>query len=290
MLFFTLCHINQLPEAHILGHSIQLHHPNADFFIGLVDKKDRIPGNFKTNYPIIEISEVDIDALQEMSMKYTWHELLADSKPFFARYFLKKSDKVVYFDCTTLLYSQIDFIDKSLNNYHIIIIPQLLHAGTHPDEKQILNTGIFHSGFMAWKNSDEANAFLDWWGNNTANKGFIDLCKGMNADQLWLEHVPNFYDKVLIEKHEGLNLGAWNLPEREIDITKNKANSTDIISVNFKGMKYWPNYKKEIRKYPINQTIPFYGLADPENKKIGKQIAARIRKINSFIDKLIDLI
>ena len=290
MLFFTLCHINQLPEAHVLGDSIKLHHPDATFFIGLVDNKDRIPGNFKVNYPVIELTEINIDNLEEMAKKYTWSELLADVKPFFARYFLKQSDKVVYFDCTTLLCNPINFIEQSLDNSHIIIVPQLLHAGVHPDEKQILNTGIFHSGFMAWRKSDESDDFLDWWGNNTAMKGYIDLCKGMNADQLWLEHVPNFYKNVLIEKHEGLNIGVWNLPERLIDKSNNTANSQTLISLNFKGMKYWADYKQKIQQYPVSITSPLYGLPDPEDKKIGKQLARNIRKINSFIDKLIDLI
>lgn len=290
MLFFTLCHINQLPEAHVLGDSIKLHHADAQFFIGLVDKKDRIPGNFKASYPVIELGEINIGKLEEMAKKYTWSELLADVKPFFAKHFLQKSDKVVYFDCTTVLYNSVSFTEKNLNSYNIIIVPQLLHAGVHPDEKQILNTGIFHSGFMAWRKSDEASTFLDWWGNNTTNKGKVDLCKGMNADQLWLEHVPNLYENVLIEKHDGLNVGAWNLPERVIDETQNKVNSQPLISINFKGMKYWPDYKKALKKYPISQVVPSYGLPDPENKKFGKQIASYIRKINSFIDKLIDLI
>ena len=119
MLFFTLCHINQLPEAHVLGDSIKLYHADAQFFIGLVDKKDRIPGNFKASYPVIELSEINIGGLEEMIKKYTWSELLADVKPFFAKYFLQKAEKVVYFDCTTLLYNPVSFIEKNLNNYNI---------------------------------------------------------------------------------------------------------------------------------------------------------------------------
>lgn len=290
MLFFTLCHINQLPEAHVLGDSIKLHHPNADFRIGLVDKKDRIPGNFKSHYTVIDITEPKIEALDEMAKQYTLSELLANCKPFFAKYFLQQSDKLVYFDCTTVLYNPIDFIGNSLNTYNIIIVPQLLHAGVHPDEKQILNTGIFHSGFLALRNSEETSHFINWWGNNTAKKGHTDLCKGFNADQLWLEHVPNFYEGVLIEKNEGLNLGSWNLPERLIDKSNNTVNSKALISLNFKGMKYWPEYKKAISKYPIDETEAFFGLPDPKSKKTGKQIALNIRKINSFIDRLVDMI
>lgn len=290
MLFFTLCHINQLPEAQILGDSIKLHHTDAEFCIGLVDKKDRIPGNFKAKYPVVALSEIKIDYLQEMAGQYTRSELLANTKPFFAKHFLQQSTKLVYLDCTTLIYNKLDFVENSLNNYHIIVVPQLLHAGTHPDEKQTLNTGIFHSGCLALSQSEEASRFLDWWGNNTAKKGFIDLCKGLNADQLWLEHVPNLYNKVLIEKHEGLNVGIWNLPERIIDKSNNTVNGKKLVSVNFKGMRYWPDYKKALQQYPIKQTTALYGLPDPENKKFGKVFARNIRKINSFIDKLVDLI
>ena len=290
MLFFTLCHINQLPEAHVLGDSIKLLRPDADFCVGLVDKKNRIPSNFKSIYPVIDVNEIKIEFLEDMAKQYTRSELLANCKPFFARYFLQQSDKLVYFDCTSILYSPIDFIENSLDAYNIIIVPQLIHAGVHPDEKQILNTGIFHSGFLALRKSEEASRFVNWWGNNTAKKGHTNLCKGFNTDQLWLEHLPNLYDSVLIEKNEGLNIGTWNLPERLIDKVNNTVNSQPLISVNFKGMKYWPEYKKAISKYPISNTLAFYGLPDTENKKIGKQIARNIRKINSFIDKLVDML
>lgn len=290
MLFFTLCHINQLPEAHVLGDSIQLHHPNAIFFIGLIDKKDRIPGNFKVHYPVIEVSDLKITEFEAMAKQYNWDELSANCKPFFAKYFLEQSDKVVYFDCTSQLCSPVGFVNENLNSYNIIIVPQLLHAGVHPDEKQILNTGIFHSGFIALRKSEEAIHFLDWWQNNTAKKGYIDLCKGLNADQLWLEHVPNFYTNVLIEKHEGLNIGAWNLPERPMDNTQNTINSQPIISFNYKGMKYPAAYKKEFSKYPISKISPFYGVPNPKKATIGKRIAGNIRKLNSIFDKIIDLI
>lgn len=258
--------------------------------IGLTDKKDRIPGNFKSSYSVIDIDEINIAQLGEMADRYTWSELLANAKPFFARYLLQQSDKIVYFDCTTLLFNSVVFVENSLNMHNIIIVPQLLHAGVHPDEKQILNTGIFHSGFLALKKSVETLKFLDWWSDNTAHKGQTDLCKGFNADQLWLEHVPNFYEGVLIEKSEGLNIGAWNLPERTIDKANNTVNGHQLISINFKGMKYWPEYKSKIKQNAVQETQPYYGIPDPKDKKTGKQIARNIRKINSFIDKLVDMI
>ncbi|WP_337041106.1 hypothetical protein [Emticicia sp. 17c] len=290
MLFYTVCHINRLPEAIVLGNSIKAHHPESSYFIGLLDKKDRIADLSNIKYPLVEVDELGITDFEKMCQQYTWDELAANCKPFFARYFLQQSDKVVYLDCTSLVYSTFNFVEQQLIENNILLIPQLLHAGKHPDEKQILNTGIFHSGFFALKNTAESFRFLDWWANNTAQKGFTELCKGLNADQLWLEHVPALYDGVHILKHDGLNIGYWNLPERTIDASRSKANGQQIVSVNFKGMKYWPEYKRQISSYNLPVMAPIYGKPNPKVKKNAQLIANNIRKINSFIDKIIDQI
>ncbi len=222
MLIFTVCSVNQLANAFVLGDSIKTQHPDSQFIIGLIDKKSNIPTSINLPYRIIDISEIEIPEFEAMSKRYTYSELSANCKPFFAKHFLQKNDKIIYFDCSSYVYNSLDFIFQTLDNQDIIIIPQLIHAGVHPDEKQILNSGIYHSGFLALKQSEESKRFLNWWSNNTQNKGFRDLCKGLNADQLWLEHVPALFEKVHIEKHEGLNIGAWNLPEREIQEIDNQ--------------------------------------------------------------------
>ena len=288
MLIFTVCNITQLSEALVLGDSLKKNNPSYQYMIGLVDKKERINNRIELPYPIVEISEIDIPNFDYMCQQYNWDELVANCKPFFANHFLKISAKLIYFDCTSLIHNSIEFVDKNLDNHTIIIVPQLLHAGVHPDEKQILNTGIFHSGFFAIRKSEVANNFLDWWGNHTKNKGFVNLCKGMNADQLWLEHVPCLYDDVLIEKHDGLNVGIWNLPERTINKNENTVNNSPLITLNFKGMKYSGDYKIALNKYSFNTKIPFYGLPKHKDNKSKKYFTSNIRKVNSLIDKIID--
>jgi hypothetical protein len=295
MLIFTVCSINQLAHAFVLGNSIKSQHPNHAFFIGLVDKKSNIPAIINPPYPIVDISEIEISTFSQMAEKYTVDELTADCKPFFAKYFLQKNDKIIYFDCTSYIYHSLDFISQTLDNQNIIIVPQLLHAGIHPDEKQILNTGIFHSGFFALKQHEESKRFLNWWSNNTQNKGFRDLCKGLNADQLWLEHVPVLFEKVHIEKHEGLNVGIWNLPERKLQTIDNQhyINNQPLISANFKKMKYWKTYEILLNKYSyktIQKITPSFGLPNPIEKPRQKYIASKIRQVNNVFDWFIDRI
>jgi len=52
------------------------------------------------------------------------------------------------------------------------------------------------------------------------NECFFDSKRGMFAEQLWLNLVPIYFNKVDILRHEGCNVSYWNLHERflsEID-------------------------------------------------------------------------
>jgi hypothetical protein len=300
MLIFTVCSINQLAHAFVLGDSIKAQHPHTErrpyqYFIGLVDKKSNIPPSIKSPYPIVDIDDIEIPAFNQMAKRYTHDELTANCKPFFAKYFIQKHQQIIYFDCTSFVYHSLDFISQTLDNQDIIIVPQLIYASVHPDEKQILNTGIFHAGFFALKQSDETQRFLNWWSNNTQNKGFRDLCKGLNTDQLWLEHVPALFDKVHIEKHAGLNIGVWNLPERNIQTIDNQlfTHNQPLISVNFKGMKFWKTYQHKLQQYADKNTQkikPNFGIPNPIAKPTQKYIASKIRQINNIFDWILDRI
>lgn len=294
-IIFTVCSVNQLAKAFVLGDSIKAQNPDYQFFIGLIDKKNNIPSSIQSPYPIIDISEIEIPQFNQMAEKFTIDELTADCKPFFAKHFIKQFSKVLYLDCTSFVFNNLDFIFQNLDNQSIILVPQLLNVGVHPDEKQILNTGIYHSGVIAVKQSDETQRFLDWWSKNTQDKGFRDLCKGLNADQLWLEHVPAMFDNVLIEKHQGLNIGSWNLPERNIETSNNQyfIKKQPLITVNFKGIKYWSVYERSLKKYDyrsIERLNPNFGLPNPVEKHLQKKIARKIRQFNNIFDWIIDRI
>ena len=129
MLIFTVCTINQLANAFVLGDSVKNQHPNYDFFIGLVDKKENIPVTLHLPHPIVAIDEIEIAVFEAMCQVFTYSELSANCKPFFAQYFIQKSTKITYFDCTSLVYHSLDFISQTLDNQDIILVPQLLHAG-----------------------------------------------------------------------------------------------------------------------------------------------------------------
>lgn len=273
-----------------MGDSLKTHNPDYYFQIGLVDKQSNIPTNIQSPYPIIEVNSLNIKGFEEMSERFTHEELLADCKPFFAEYFLQKTEKLIFIDCTSVIFQSISFISDILNKSNIILTPQLLFANVHPDEKQILNSGIYHSGFFGLKKSEETFKFIKWWGDNTRSRGFKNMCKGLNSDQLWLEHVPAMYEGVHILKDAGVNIGYWNLPERNVNQLKS---ASKLYSINYRDGDFPTDYAEKLSKYSykkLSKIKPAFGIEDPNKPTIGKTIAQRIRSVNKLIDVIIDKI
>lgn len=289
-IIFTVCSINQLANAIVLGDSLKTHNPDFDFQIGLVDNQSNIPTHIHCPYSILEVNSLNIKGFEKMSECYTHAELLADCKPFFAEYFLQKCEDLVFIDCTSVIFQSISFVFEILDHSNIILTPQLLFANVHPDEKQILNSGIYHSGFIGFKKTEETFKFLKWWGENTRTKGFKNMCKGLNADQLWLEHVPAMYEGVHILKEAGVNIGYWNLPERNIPQLQS---ASKLYSINYRDRLFPAEYKEKLSKYSYKKLVkitPSYGIDDPNKPTIGKTIAQRIRSVNKLVDVVIDKI
>lgn len=283
----TISTIKDLAHAMVLGDSIQQNLSNVDFRIVLADNPQHIPSNFTFPHPIIPIDTFAPSECTELKDRYSKVEFLRNLKPIVLQYFLNQYDSVIYTDVQTVFYQSLASIEPILNRSNILLCPQLLHAGKHPNEKESLNTGIFHAGFIGLTKSEETGKFLDWWRQNCIQKGYIKLCDGLNAEQLWLEHVPAMFERVEILKNPGVNLGKWN--EKERNIEQLKANN-QIISVNYSGNKFPKSYEIQLNQYhhrKLKIIIPEYGIPEKKIKKT-EIIAKKIRNSNLFIDKIID--
>jgi len=283
MLVFTVCHPSQLSNAHVLGDSLLSSNPKTEFFIGLC-------GNVKidTKYKIIELPQL-IPNFNELTSKFDESELLSACKTFLFKYLIDNnySEKYIYFDCQSVILQSLDSIVAEFKTHNILITPQILHSSVHPDEKQILNSGIFHSGFIGVINSEESRKFVDWWHTNTFKKGYRDLCKGMNQDQLWLELAPTLFDGVKILKIDGLNIGKWNNLERVVN-QSTKVERKEVISYNFTHQKYPSEFDSQLTKYKKLNSPNQFGLPLPKENTLQKTIARPFRFIAEQIDVFFD--
>jgi len=206
---FTVCTAAQYPFAKLLGQGLSA---DVRFGIGLAK------GTIKAENVVLA-QDLGVPRFNQMQQRYDDAALVAACKPFFATYFLKQQDvqQVVYFDATTQLFGDLLPIINALKTADILLTPRLLRPMgrvDYGDEKLFLNTGMYDAGFLALQKSDNTLRFLEWWQNRLADRAFFDLCHGMNHDQLWLNLVPVYFDKVKIVKEEGWNVALHNLHER----------------------------------------------------------------------------
>ena len=227
---FTLCSNNYIPQAKLLIDSFLQHNHDYLFILGLVDeKKAGLNYSFGTNVKIVACSEVLPAAiLKHMSRQYKIVELNTAVKPFYFRYLFEnfvEAEHIIYLDPDIYVYHSFQYIENCLHESDIILTP---HASTpvpldgkKPDERSYLKYGIFNLGFLAVTRSENTDIFLRWLAERLYDYCYMEINLGMYVDQLWINHVPIYFNKVFITRHPGLNCAYWNLHERYFYFNKN---------------------------------------------------------------------
>jgi hypothetical protein len=220
---FTICSNNYLAQAKALGDSLIKHNPKYQLIIGLVDKlSENIDYSFFNPYEIIPIEELGIEGFDEMSNTYEITELNTAVKPFIFHFLFKRDtaiESIVYFDPDIFIYKPLDELENCLIENNIVLTPHFfttINDDFRLSEPDILNAGLYNLGFIAVKRSDETEKFLKWWMTKLKKQCLIDLKNGLFVDQLWINFVPLYFEKVYILKHLGYNVAYWNLHERQI--------------------------------------------------------------------------
>jgi hypothetical protein len=254
----TICSINYLAQAKSLGDSLLEHNPDYDFVIGLVDRLDQssISAEQLPPYPLIELHDIGIPNFENMCDRYNITELNTAVKPFYLKYLYDQFPEIEilhYFDPDILVFQALTEIEKGLENNSLFLTPHILSAfpdENTPQERNLLNTGMYNLGFLGTKRSETTTSFLTWWADRLFEHCYIDLANGMFVDQNWVNFAPIYYEDVFVSRHKGLNMAYWNLHERSLNTDGESYvvnNEFPLIFFHFSG--YDPNYPTQISKY-----------------------------------------
>ncbi len=220
---YTCCSNNYLAQAKILGDSLIKHNPNYSFVICLVDKlSSHIDYSFFAPHTIIPIENIGIQEFNELAEKYNIIELNTAVKASCCKYLLNYNSEiecVFYFDPDIKIFNSLITLEKEFDLNDILLTPHTLKPipldGLEPQESVFLNYGIYNLGFIGVKNgSEHVNKMLDWWEERKFKNGYIDVANGIFVDQLYMNHVPLFFEKVKVLPDYGYNAAPWNLHER----------------------------------------------------------------------------
>lgn len=229
---FTICSKNYLAQALTLKDSVKKHEPTKDFFIFLADENTE---EIK-DIGVEELNEVWIPKWREMAFKYDVIEFNTSIKPFcFKKLFGEGYQKVVYLDPDMYVTDKLDYIWNNLDKYSIILTPHMLEMemgeeGVLP-ETDLLMCGIYNLGFAAISNTAAGNKIVDWWYRKLENECYNSPIEGLFVDQKWMVFIPGYFPKeTLVSTNPGINIGYWNLHERELTQRENKYYIRDKVS------------------------------------------------------------
>lgn len=243
---FTICSINYLAQARVLGESLKKHNPDYDFVIGLCDKleKSNVDVTKLPDFQIIEVDKIGIDGFGDMCERYDITELNTAVKPFYFDYFFKSDperETVIYLDPDIEIFDKLTSLEDSLSENNIVLTPHfytpIFDDHTRREQEMFVN-GIYNLGFLAVKRSKPVEDFLFWWKTKLRTECYMDIQRGMFVDQLWCNMVPLYFEGVKIDKNPGYNISYWNLHERQLTYKDGKyfSNGQPLIFYHYSGI------------------------------------------------------
>lgn len=220
---FTIVAKNYLALALTLGDSIKVNHPDYDFIIFLADGVDGDVDLSRQKYKIVEVQDLHIDHWLDLAFKYDISEFSTSIKPFCFEYLMKNYfyENIMYFDPDIYIYGNLNRIENLLRENFCVITPhhsdlELNWSGAVP-EGNILISGIFNLGFIAFNNSENSKFIFRWWKKRLQDKCYLERTEGFFYDQNWIQFLVSCFDEgVFILRDYGHNIAWWNLHERAI--------------------------------------------------------------------------
>lgn len=239
----TIIAKNYLAFARTLARSFLDLHPGFRCYVLIVDDFEGYVNPQDECFEVVKLTDLEIPNLPDLCFKYDVKELCTATKAFLLEYLIQQKGvaKLLYLDPDILVTHSLDSLYEKLEVCDIILTPHLdadyPEDGLRPDDSQILIAGQFNLGFIGVNSSANGQKFLSWWKQKLYRHCVVDLAKGYFVDQKFIDFVPLFFERLLIEKDVGYNVAYWNLHSRRISCEDGqwKCNSAPLYFFHFSG-------------------------------------------------------
>jgi glycosyltransferase involved in cell wall biosynthesis len=218
---FTIVARNYLAHARVLAASLARHNPGVRLHVVLVDDVDRIiPKD-----PSFEIIHADAlpfappSELYTMAAIYDVTELATAVKPWaFQHFFDGGAPVAIYLDPDIEVFDSLGPLEPLARQHGMVLTPHITEAlpqdGKHPDERDLLLSGVYNLGFLALS-AETAKSVMPWWRERLRRDCVNDPDRGLFVDQLWMDFAPALFEPWIL-KDPGYNVAYWNLPHRTL--------------------------------------------------------------------------
>jgi hypothetical protein len=253
---------SHLAFARTLALSIRQVNPDARVYVLLADALDSYFDPAAEPFQMVLLRDLSSpDVIQQMSFYYTPFEFCCAVRPFLHDYMWHHTDAAEWLLLDGDIYALSDMGDvfEWLRRGSVLLNPH----NSSPARREFfaytefpqLFGGIFNGGFLGVRRCDSSRRFIDWFMRRVRRFGFDGY--GMYVDQLWLNHVPQFFPQVVVYSHPGANLAFWNLYQRTLAKDQHgrwQADGQPLMFMHFSGWDF--DRPAEVSKHAtIYQTL-----------------------------------
>ena len=291
---FTVSDADYAALALTMFESVSKFYPDSDFFLFIfgTGATKKIDGNINVIYIGDILDELD---LSQRLAYYLQVELLTSVRPQCFKFLFEQNyGKAIYLDPDLYIFRRMTEIDDLLNgDVNGVVTPHALKSITSnkvvEGDNTFLQVGIFNLGFLALKNTIEANRMLDWWHDKLKWQCIENRRKGLFVDQKWLDFLPIYFDGFHILKLPTYNLAPWN--SEHYNILSDSSGkffindfNTPIAFIHYSGVK-----RSSAHYIYMKEAYEFY-LKELKKRRFTKldfvNYEARFNQDNLFLDKV----
>lgn len=287
---FTLAHYHHVPQLTLLVRSLHRYMPEETIQIWIVDAPQSVPLPEWPKATWHFISELPDDRWQDMALRYSYETLRENLKPFVGHFLLETWERILYIDPKIQFFQPFSDVWQAADSAQMVLIPELLNAEGHPKQEQILNQGIYQNHFWVARKTTDSHDFFTWWKDQVEVKGFVDLCRGMNADRYFLEIAPSVFPHFMVYRHPGIGVSERNKSERKVNWFQRMCNDFPLVSYEFQDESEYPASVQPAmsskERAMWNSIRPQYGL--PEYTRRQQKIRASLLRWEARIHRFFD--
>jgi hypothetical protein len=223
---FTSSSPNYLGKVLALRRSLKDHMPEVVFHWVVADRPDDELSQLQKEGQLDSvIFATELEGLHDAGwlFQHSLVELCTAIKATAAKALLEQTEcrSLLYFDPDILVFSPLPDVLRAAEESSLILTPHLLQPEIEPraiveNEIRHLNYGLYNLGFFGFGNSGESMRLLRWWERRCHQFCRDDIDAGLFTDQKWMNFAPIFFHNVRILNSPRLNVGPWNISQRQI--------------------------------------------------------------------------
>ncbi len=255
-----------LSLARVTARSFRRHNPDIPFYLVLTDRCDDRFDPDREPFTLLCADEIGIPDIEKLAFKYDQQAFSYAVTPFVLRYLLTREySGVLFLKQETLVLDSLAPLFDRLPDHSLMLTPHLLQPPRSADpvrcELDVLRAGVFNGGVVFASRTADTLRFLSWWADHTFRTCRVLVEDGFHYEQRWLDFAPGLVDRCAIIRNPGVNVGHWNLTERDIRMSGSRITAAGEPCRIFRFSGYDPDYPNRVTKYTPERTVDSCGEA-----------------------------